>query len=338
MLLFGSIIMTQANGKVVSRALRIAILAAIAAFATLSGHRAWCQTAGTVKVVVPYAPGGGVDALTRILADEIGRTGRPAMVIENRPGAGTAIGTGVVARAAHDGNTLLMADSNILIMPHVLKLNYDPRASFEPICRLVSSPQVLVVNSASPYHTLADLLEAARAKPGGLTLASLGPVSLPRIGFEQLKRAANVDLTFVTYQGAAPAANALLGGHVTSALLSLASVGEHMKTGTLRALAVAAPARIEALPEVPTVAESGYKGYEADLWDGVVAPAKTPKEIIGEVTGWFTSALQDSETKRKLVAQGLFPAVTCGADFGALIRKQYDEYGRVIRESNLRAE
>jgi tripartite-type tricarboxylate transporter receptor subunit TctC len=280
----------------------------------------------------------GVDALARILADQIGRAGGPTMVIENRPGAGTVIATDAVARAAHDGNTLLFADSNLLIMPHVRKLNYDPRSSFEPICRLVSSPQVLVVNGASPYHTLADLLDAARAKPGDLTLASVGPASLPRIGFEQLKRAANVDITFVTYPGAAPAANALLGEHVTSAFLSLASVGEQMKAGKLRALAIATPVRIEALPKVPTVAESGYQGYEADLWDGVVAPANTPKETIAEITGWFTLALQDSETKRKLMAQGLFPAVTCGSDFGSLIQKQYDEYGRVIRDSNIKAE
>jgi tripartite-type tricarboxylate transporter receptor subunit TctC len=315
-----------------------AMFAAACVFVILPGHAAWCQTTRTIKVVVPYAPGGGVDALARILAEQIGRTRGPTMVIENRPGAGTVIATEAVARAAHDGNTLLMADSNILIMPHVRKLNYDPRTSFEPICQLVSSPQVLVVNSASPYRTLADLLDAARAKPADLTLASVGPASLPRIGLEQLKRAANVDITFVTYPGVAPAVNALLGGHVTSVISSYAGVGEQIKAGKLRALATTTRMRIEALPDVPTVAESGYKGYEADLWDGVFAPAKTPKDTIAEITGWFTSALQDAETKRKLVAQGLFPVVTCGVDFGALIRKQYDEYGRVIRESNIKAE
>jgi tripartite-type tricarboxylate transporter receptor subunit TctC len=165
------------------------------------------------------------------------------------------------------------------------KLNYDPRTSFEPICRLVSSPQIVVVNSASPYRTLADLLDRARIKPSDLTLASVGPVSLPRIGFERLKRAANVDLTFITYPGTAPVANALLGSHVTSAFLSYASVGEQIKTGALRALAVATPTRMEALPDVPTVAEFGYKDYAVDLWEGVVAPAKTPKETIAALAG-----------------------------------------------------
>jgi len=334
---FGSMIRTRVKGKIAWCPLGSAIPAAIVAFTALSGHAAWCQTTRTIKVVVPYAPGGGVDALARILADQIGRTRGPAMVVENRPGAGTVIASDAVARAAHDGNTLLIADSNLLVMPHVRKLNYDPRTSFEPICKLVSSPQVLVVNSASPYHTLADLLDAARVNPGDLTLASVGPASLPRIGFEQLKRAANVDITFVTYPGAAPAANALLGGHVTSVFISYSAVAEQVKASKLRALAIATPARIEALPDVPTIAEAGYK-VESDLWDGVVAPAKTPKETIAEITGWFTSALQDRETKQKLVAQGLFSAVTCGADFGALIHKQYDEYGRVVHESNIKAE
>jgi tripartite-type tricarboxylate transporter receptor subunit TctC len=335
---FRSMIMTRVKGSTIWYQLRRAIPASMVALVAMSGHSAWSQTTKAIKVVVPYAPGGGVDALARIVADQISRTRGATIVVENRPGAGTVIATEAVARAAHDGNTLLLADSNLLIMSHVRKLNYDPRTSFEPICRLVNSPQVLVVNSASTYHTLADLLEAARAKPGDLTLASVGPASLPRIGFEQLRQAANVDMTFVTYPGAAPAANALLGAHVTSAFLSFASVGEQLKAGSLRALAVATAARIEALPEVPTIAESGYKGYEADLWDGVVAPAKTPREMTAGITDWFTSALQDSETKRKLMVQGLFPNVTCGADFGALIQKQFDEYGRIIRDSNIQTE
>ena len=335
---FGSLLRTLTKAKCDVRLLRLAMCAAAGILLTLSPHTGWGQSTRTIKVVVPYAPGGGADTFARIVTDQIGRSRGPTMVIENRPGAGTVIATEAVARAAPDGSTLLIADSNFLFMSQVRKLSYDPRTSFEPICRLVSSPQILFVNSASPYRTLADLLDAARAKPGDLTLASVGPVSLPRIGLEQLKRAANVDITFVTYPGTAPAASALLGGHVTSAFLSYAGAVEQMKAGKLRALATTTPERVEALADVPTVAESGFKGYEADLWDGVVVPAKTPKEAIAEITSWFTSALQDPDTKRKLGVQGLFPAVTCGADFGALIRKQYDDYGRVIRESNIKAD
>jgi tripartite-type tricarboxylate transporter receptor subunit TctC len=332
---FGSLLRTLTKAKYDPRVFTRVMFAAGGVLVALPAHTAWGQATTTIKVVVPYAPGGGADALARILADQIGRARGPTMVIENRPGAGTVIATEAVARAS---NTVLIADSNFVIMPHVRKLNYDPRTSFEPICQLVSSPQVLVVNSTSPYRTLADLLDAARAKPGDLTLASVGPASLPRIGFEQLKRAANVDMTFVTYPGSAPTANALLGAHVTSAFTSYASVSEQMKAGKLRALAVTTASRIEALPDLPTVAESGYEGFEADLWEGIVVPAKTPKETIAEITGWFTSALQDAETRRNLVAQGLFPAVTCGAEFGALIRKQYDEYGRIIRETSIKAD
>jgi tripartite-type tricarboxylate transporter receptor subunit TctC len=210
--------------------------------------------------------------------------------------------------------------------------------SFEPICNLVSTPALIVVNSASPYRTLADLLGAARAKPGELTLASAGPATTTHIAFEILKRAANVNMTFVPYPSNAPAVNAVLGEHVTSALALYPLAAEHLKAGRLRALAAASRERIEPLPNVPTVAESGYTEYEADVWNALFAPAKTPKEMISQLAGWFSSALRAPEIKPKLVAQGLYPVGICGADFAAYIGKQYDEYGRVIRETNIRAE
>jgi tripartite-type tricarboxylate transporter receptor subunit TctC len=158
------------------------------------------------------------------------------------------------------------------------------------------------------------------------------------MALEMLKQAANVDITFVPYPGAAPAINALLGRHVTSVFTSYVSVGEQMNAGQLRALATTARMRIEQLPDVPTGAESGYKDIGVDLWDGVVAPAKTPIAIVAEIAGWFAAALREPETRRKLVAQGLFPVGMCGAEVGALIRKQYDEYGRVVRKANLKVE
>src|SRR5262249_6405726 len=160
--------------------------------------------------------------------------------------------------------------------------------SFEPVCYLVSSPGVFVVNSASPYRTLADLLDAARAKPGALTLASVGPGTAQHIGFEMLKRAANVDLTYVPYAGGAPAINALLGGHVTSVFAEYAPLVGHLKAGALRAIATSARTRIEPLPDLPTVAEAGYGDYEVDLWWGLFAPAKTPSETLSQLSGWFT--------------------------------------------------
>ena len=213
-----------------------------------------------------------------------------------------------------------------------------PLTSFEPICYLVSVPTVVVVNGTSPYRTLADLLNAARAKPGDLTLASFGPATMFQLAFESLKRAAKVDMSFVPYPGSAPAVNALLGEHVSSALTSYSIVAEQLNTGRLRALATGSRTRIEPLPEVPTVAESGYTDYEVDNWLGVLAPAKTPKQAVSQLAGWFTAAMQVPEVKAKLAAQGLFPVGICGTDFAALLRRQYENFGRVIREANIRAE
>jgi tripartite-type tricarboxylate transporter receptor subunit TctC len=304
----------------------------------VTGPGAWSQTARTIKIVVALPPGGAADIQARLLAEQISRTQGLSMLIENRPGAANIIGTEAVSRAAPDGNTLLLITPAFVINPHVRKLNYLPLTSFEPICYLVRTPTVILVNSASPYRTLADLMNAARAKPGELTLAATGPATLVQIAFEKLKRAANANMIFVPYPGGASAVTALLGEHVTSALSDYPGAAEQLKAGKLRALAVATQTRSEALPDMPTIAESGYKDSEADLWYGLAAPAKTPKETVSQLAGWFTAALQVPDVKMKLAVQGLYPVGTCGADFGAFLRKQYDESGRVIRESNIKAE
>jgi tripartite-type tricarboxylate transporter receptor subunit TctC len=306
-------------------------------FLAVSGWDASAQQTRTIKIIVPFPPGGAVDTLARLLGEEISRVGL-TMVIENRPGAGSVIGTEAVSRAAADGNTLLMLGNSFVINPHLRKLNYDPLTSFEPICYLVRSPTLLVVNDASPYRTFADLVAAARANPGGLTLASSGPATSFHIAAEVLKREANVDLIHVAYPGDPPAISALLGGHVTSVFANYATVIEHLKAGKLRALATGSRARIEPLPDLPTFAELGYKDYEVENWFGVVAPARTPKETIGQLISWYTAALHVPDVKARLAVQGLFPVAMCGADFAAHIRKQYDEYGRAIRETNIKAE
>ena len=303
----------------------------------LNSPGAWSQTARTVKIVVPFPPGGPTDTLARLLADEIGRAQGLTMVVDNRPGAGSVIGTEVVSRAAPDGNTLLIIANSFVINPNLKKLNYDP-LSFEPICHLARSPHFIIVNNASPYPMLADLLNAARAQPGELTLATVGPATGPHIAFERLKRVANINMTFVPYAGTAPSVNALLGGHVTAAIADYRDVIAQMKAGKLRALATASRTRLEPVPDVPTVAESGYKDYEAEGWFGMVAPAKTPRETVSQFAGWLIAALQAPEINRKLVDLGLFPVGMCGVDFGAHLRKQYEEYGRIIREANIKAE
>ncbi len=304
----------------------------------LSACGASAQTSRTIKIIVPYPAGGISDVLARSLADQIGRMQALTIIIEDRPGASGDIGTETASRAAPDGKTLLIFGNPQVISPHLRKLNFDPLTSFEPICQLTTTPTVIVVNSGSAYRTFADLIGAARAKPGGLTLASIGPASAVHIAFEAFKRAAKVDMTFVPYPGASLAINALLGDHVTSFMGNYGDAGEQLKAGKLRALAAVSKARIDALPDVPTVAEAGYQDFAMDVWFGLFAPARTPKETVSELAQWFTAALQAPELKSKLALQGLFPVGTCGTDFAAYLRKQYEQYGRDIRELNIRTE
>jgi tripartite-type tricarboxylate transporter receptor subunit TctC len=311
----------------------LCIISAI--FIAQSGNDARSQTPKTIKIVVPLAAGGGVDILARMLADQIGQSQRTTVVVENRPGASTVIGTEAVARAAPDGTTLLMTQPPLVINPHLRKQNYDPLASFDPICKLVTFPTIIVVNSASPYRTFNDLLNAARARPGELTMAAI-PASTPQIAFEMLKRAAKIDMTFVPYPGSAPQVTALLGGHVTAAFAPYPIFSDNLNAGKLRALATLL--RIETSPNVPTFAELGFGEIEADPWTGIFAPAKTPKEMLTQLAGWFTAAMQIPAVKSKLDAQQFTPVGTCGSDFAALLRKQYEDFGRVIREANIKAQ
>ncbi len=317
---------------------RAAIALLAAALIAPTGHGAWSQTAPTVKIVVPYPPGSGPDILSRLMADEIGRAKGPTMVVENRPGGGTVIGTEAAARAAPDGGTVLLVANSFIINPVLRKVNYDPATSFEPICYLAATPLVLVVNASSPYRTLADLIGAARAKPGELVLSSGGPASSLHIAIEVLNRAAGIKVTYVPYAGTAPAINALLGGHVTAVFADYPTVVSQLQAGTLRGLVTTSRTRVEALPDVPTFAETGVSKYEADIFYGYVAPAKTPAAMITQLSGWFSAALKAPETKPKLAKQGLFPVDICGAEFGAYMRTLGEEYSRIIRESNIKAE
>jgi tripartite-type tricarboxylate transporter receptor subunit TctC len=291
---------------------------------------------GTIKVVIPFPAGGSTDTLLRLATEHIGRAHNVAFVIENRPGAGTVIATEAVARAAPDGNTILANANSFVINPHLRKLAYDPLTAFEPICYLVSSPQVIVVNSTSPYRTLADFTQAARAKPGELTMASLGPATAQHIAVEQLKRAAGINVNFLPYPGNVPAVTALLGGHVTSVLANFAEVAGPLQAGNLRALATTAKSRVAPLPQVPTVSEQGYPDYEATVWLGLVAPAKTPPEIVARLGSWFAEAIQSPDVKPKLLDLGLFPIGQCGGSFRSFLQQQFEDYGRHIRAANIK--
>jgi len=318
---------------------RLALVAVASAviFDALCGPRAWSQTPSTVKIVVPYPPASGPDILSRLMAEEIGRTQGPTVMVENRPGGGTVIGTEAVARAAADGATVLLVANSFVVNPALKKQNYDVSTSFEPICYLAATPIVLVVNGASPYRTLADLVAAARAKPGELAVAG-APASSLQVVYEVIKRAANVDMTFVPYPGTAPAMNALLGGHVSAVVADYPTVVSQLQSGSLRGLVTASPTRVDLLPDVPTLAETGISKYEANIFYGIVAPAKTPPDTIAHLVGWVSAALKPADMKPKLAKQGLVPVGTCGTEFGAYMRKQVDEYSRVVREANIKVE
>jgi tripartite-type tricarboxylate transporter receptor subunit TctC len=321
-------------------------LAAIG-FLVLSPHSAdaQAQSGRVIRLVVPNPAGGPGDLLGRLLADQIGRARGPAVVVENRPGAGSDIGTEAVSRAAPDGNTLLLANNNLVITKHLrpAAVAFDPMTSFEPMCLVATVPLVVVVNGASPYGSLTDLLTAAKANPGTLTVGAFGPGSSPHIAEESLKRAAKADWTYVPFPGDAPAVTALLGGHVSALVATYPGVIDQLSSGRLRALATAGRERIAALPNLPAIAEYGsgsspqseYKDFDVFGWFGLLAPARTPRDQIDYLTGVFTSALQTPELSAKLLAQGIYPEVACGAAFVQRLKTDYEYYGRVIRDARI---
>jgi len=276
--------------------------------------------------------------MARLLAEQVNRAQGTTIVVENRTGAGTALATDYVARSAPDGNTLLITNPAFLINPHLRPQNYDPITSFEPICSTVNFPLFVVVAANSPYRTLGDLVKAAQSKPGTFTFGAAGPATLSHIALEALRHVAKMDVIFVPFSGTAPAITALLGGHVMAVSADYTSVSEQLKSGALRALSVGSRQRFAELPDVPTVIESGYKDYEFESWNGLLAPAKTPKDTVSELQRWFTAAGQSDEVKARLAAQGLVPNIACGDAFKERLQRQSEQLGSVIRAANLKVQ
>jgi tripartite-type tricarboxylate transporter receptor subunit TctC len=304
----------------------------------LNDHPARSQSGRAIRIILTVPPGGSIDLLARILADHISSTKGQSFVIESRPGAGGAIAAEAVARAPPDGSTVLINNNGVIINAILRKVNYNPLTSFESICYLVTTPQMIVVNSDSPYSSLTDLLNAARTRPAELSIASVGPNTTQHIGIERFKRLALANLTYIPYPGGGPVVNALLGAHVTSAVLNWSEIGEQLHAGKARALATMALRRIEPLPELPTVSESGYPDFETDVWFGVVAPAKTPQATISQLIDWFSAAVSAPEVRSKLTAQALYANLKCGTEFDTHIRHQSELYARLIRELGIKAE
>jgi tripartite-type tricarboxylate transporter receptor subunit TctC len=306
-----------------------------------TGHTAAAQWAPgkTAKFVVPFPPGGATDTIARLLAPQISQSTGQAIIIENRPGAGTVIATEATAKSAPDGTTLLFMANSFIINPNLRpNLAYDPLTSFEPACLLVGSPAIIAVNGTSPFRSLQEFVAAARGRPGELTYGATGPGAAQHIAGEMFKRAANINLTYVPYPGGAPAMTALLGGHITAFIGNYSEVMEQLSSSKIRALAVMAHERHVAMENVPTMAESGYRDIESTAWFGMVAPAKTPASALNQIITSLKLALNVPEIKSKLVLQGLYPIGICGAEFGAYLQRQHQMYARILREGNIKAE
>jgi tripartite-type tricarboxylate transporter receptor subunit TctC len=296
---------------------------------------AWSQSK-QIKIVVPYTPGSGPDIISRLLGEQIGRAGGPTVLVENRPGAGTVIGTEAAARAEPDGTTVLLVANSYVINPALRKVNYT-LASFEPVCYLAATPMVLVVQGSAPWKSVQELVADAKAQPGKITFASGGPASSLHVAIEVLRLATKIDINYVPYGGTAPSINALIGGHVQAVWADYPTVVSQLKAGTLRGLVTTSPKRVPDLPNVPTLSETGIVKYEAEIFYGLVAPAKTPSAELKQLSDWFSTAMKAPEVQPRLAQQGLFPVNSCGAPFGEFLRSITADYERIIKEAGIKA-
>ena len=292
-----------------------------------------------VHIVVPFTAGGAFDVLARVVGANLESQWHQTVLVETKPGAGSVIGTTAVARSSPDGYTLVLVANSLVINAKLRpNLPYDAIKGFEPIALLVNSPQVIAVGSASPYRTLKEWVDGAKAQPATLSYATVGPGTTQHIAGEMLQRAAGMKLVYVPFPGGAPAVNAVLGGHVGAVLGNLSEVSAQIAAGKLRPLAVTTRERLEELKQVPTVAESGYPGYEAVVWCGIAAPAGTPRDVVARIADSINVALKDPETRQRLATLGFQPAFLGPADFSAHILNMAQRYSAVIDEAKITLE
>ncbi len=292
-----------------------------------------------VHFVVPYPPGGAFDLMIRTLADPLSeRWGQP-VIVDNRPGGGTIIGTDIVARATADGHTMLITGPALIINPSLRpKLPYDAFKNFVPVTLVARSPLVLVVNASFAATSLRELLDDARAHPRQLSYASVGPGTIQHVVGEMLNIDAKVDMVYAPFPGGVPALTALLGNHVGLAIVNYSEVTQHLAAGTLRALAVASAERFERLPQVPTLVESGFKDMQWDVWIGVVAPAGTPTAAIARIQSDLAYALKLPSVRDKLALQGLSPVGSTPEAFGDEMRKQSASFASVVKAAGIKVD
>ena len=289
-----------------------------------------------IKIVVPYAAGGAVDIVARTIGQPLSDALKQPVIVDNRPGASANIGMELVAKAAPDGYTLLMASNGIATnMALFPQLAFDGRRDFAPVARIGYAPLVIVVPAASPVKSLKDLIAMAKAEPGKLTYASAGNGSSGHLAGELLKSTAKIDVLHVPYKGGAPAITDLLGERISFMPINPVEVIAHIRAGRLRALAVASDKRFPLLPDVPTVAEAGLPGYEASVWWGLVAPAKTPPEIVRQLNAETNTSLANPAIANKLAELGVVVTPGTSDQFAAFIKSQTELWSGVIKAAGI---
>jgi tripartite-type tricarboxylate transporter receptor subunit TctC len=292
-----------------------------------------------VRIVVPFAPGGGTDAIARTLAQEMAKDLGASVIVENRPGAGTIIGTQTVAASAPDGYTLLMGTFAHAVNPSLnAKLPYDTHKDFAPVALVARSFNIVVVNPKSSFQSIADLIAAAKANPGKLSYGTFGTGTSAHLAGELFKRMAKVDLTAVPYKGAAPAITDLIGGQIDVMFTTVASAAALIEGGQLRALAVTSAQRSPAFPQLPTVAEAGVPGYVAESWYGLFAPAKTTPEIIERLNKSAATAVQSEAFRRLAVNEGLVMVAGAPEEFDRYLRGEEERWRKLIEDAGIKIE
>ena len=289
-----------------------------------------------VRLVVPFAPGGTTDVVARMLAQKLTELWRQSVVVENRTGAGGNVGADVVAKSAPDGHTLLMASGSITINPSLYKrMPFDTKKDLLPITNVAGGPMLVVVQDSSPYRTLKDLIDAARAKPGSLNFGSSGVGSQVHMAAENFAEATGIDIAHVPYKGEAPALTDLIGGQVQMVVGNFAAAAALLGNNRLRALAVTSRQRSPLLPEVPTAHEAGLRNFDNSGWFGLLAPAGTPTAIVAKVQHDTAKVMAETETRARLYVQGMAPIANSSADFARDMDREMERWAQVVKNRKL---
>ena len=318
---------------------RVAILllaCAVSAFA--HGQSAGDYPSKAIRIVIPFAPGGGTDTLTRLVAQKMTEAWRQPVVADNRPGAGGTIASDIVAKAAPDGYTLLMGMiATHAMSPHLYKnLPYDAVKDFAPVTLAVVSPNILVVHPSIPANSIGELIAYAKANPGKLNYGSAGTGSPAHLAGELFRSLAKADIVHVPYKGGAPAVTALLGGEVAMMFAGPIESLPQVRSGKLRALGVTTPKRYDSARELPTMLEAGLAGFELTQWNGLFAPAATPPEIVAKLNAEVTRVLGLADVKERLLKAGFEPSPSSPREFADFVKRDYDRWGAVIRDAGIR--